>query len=105
MARRASELRTAEQRPALIAILRDHIVPGYPTPDDIAKAIAADSDHSVAMRTMGDHTLTFTSDGGTIAVASEDGAKARFAGEALPASNGVAIPLDGVLKQVSAPAE
>lgn len=99
------ELRTAEQRPALVAILRDHIVPGYLTPDDIAKAIEADSDHSVAMRTMGDHTLTFTSDGGTITVASEDGAKARVAGEALLASNGVAIPLDGVLKQVSAPAE
>ena len=98
------ELRSAEERPALVAVLRDHIVPGYLTPDDIAKAIELDSDHSVAMRTMGGHMLTFTSDGGTIAVAGEDGSKAKFAGEALRASNGVAIPLDGMLKQVTAPA-
>lgn len=98
------ELRGADERPALVAVLRDHIVPGYLTPDDIAKAIELDKDHSVAMKTMGGNTLTFTSDGGKIAVAGEDGAKAHFAGEALRASNGVAIPLDGVLKQVAAPA-
>ena len=92
-------LQTAEQRPAMVAILRDHIVPGYLTPDDIGKAIELDADGSVVMRTMGDHTLTFTSEGDSIAVSSEDGAKAHFAGEALRASNGVAIPLDGVLKQ------
>lgn len=98
------ELRTPEQRPAMIAILRDHIVPGYLTPGDIATAIERDADHSVVMKTMGDHTLTFTSDGDTIAVAGEDGSTARFTGSALPASNGVAIPIDGVLKDVSAPA-
>ena len=95
----AQDLQTAEQRPAMVAILRDHIVPGYLTPDDIGKAIELDADGSVVMRTMGDHTLTFTSEGDSIAVSSEDGAKAHFAGEALRASNGVAIPLDGVLKQ------
>jgi uncharacterized surface protein with fasciclin (FAS1) repeats len=97
------DLRTPEQRPALVAILRDHVVPGYLTPDDIAKAIEAAPDHAVAMRTMGGHTLTFTSDGGTIVAAGEDGSKARLAGEAQRASNGVAIPLDGVLRQVAAP--
>ena len=34
------DLRSAEERPAMVAILRDHIVPGYLTPDDIANAIA-----------------------------------------------------------------
>ena len=97
-------LRTAEQRPAMVAILRDHIVPGYLTPEDIANAIEHDDDGSVEMKTMGDHTLTFTQEGETIVVVSEDGSTAKFAGEALRASNGVAIPLDAVLKQVAAPA-
>jgi uncharacterized surface protein with fasciclin (FAS1) repeats len=94
------ELRSAEQRPAMVAILRDHIVPGYLTPADIAKAIEAADDGSVVMRTMADHTLTFTGEGETITVTAEDGSTAKFAGEALRASNGVAIPLDGVLRKV-----
>ena len=52
------------------------------------------------MRTMGDHTLTFTAEGDTITVSAEDGSSAEFAGDALRASNGVAIPLDGVLRKV-----
>ena len=96
------ELRSAEQRAAMVAILRDHIVPGYLTSDDIANAIEAADDGTVEMRTMGGHTLTFTSEGETITVTGEDGATAQFAGDALRASNGVAIPLDGVLKKFTA---
>ena len=100
------DLRTTEQRPAMVAILRDHIVPGYLTPADIEKAIELADDGSVEMRTMGDHVLTFTSGGDTITVTGEDGASATFTGDALRASNGVAIPLDAVLRKVSeAPAE
>ena len=95
------QLRSPEQRAAMVAILRDHIVPGYLTPDDISNAIDAADDGSVEMRTMGDHTLTFTEEGETITVTGEDGASAQFAGDALRASNGVAIPLDGVLKKVT----
>ena len=94
------ELRSAEERAATVAILRDHIVPGYLTPQDIAKAVAADNDGSVAMRTMGGHVVTFTGEGEAITVTAEDGATARFAGDALLGSNGVAIPLDGVLRKV-----
>jgi uncharacterized surface protein with fasciclin (FAS1) repeats len=94
------ELRTAEQRAAMVAILRDHIVPGYLTPDDIANAIEMADDGSVEMRTMGDRTLTFTGERDAITVTAEDGASARFAGDALRASNGVAIPLDGLLRKV-----
>ena len=97
------DLRTVEQRPAMVAILRDHIVPGYLTPDDIANAIELADDGQVQMRTMGGHTLTFSGTRDAITVTAEDGASARFAGDALRASNGVAIPLDGVLKQVAAP--
>ena len=95
------DLRSPEQRAAMVAILRDHMVPGYLTPDDIANAVKQADDGSVEMRTMGDHVLKFTAEGDTITVASEDGATAHFAGDALRASNGVAIPLDGVLKQVT----
>jgi uncharacterized surface protein with fasciclin (FAS1) repeats len=93
-------LTSAEQRPAMVAVLRDHMVPGYLTPDDIRRAIEAADDGSVAMRTMGGHTVTFTGEGEAITVTSEDGATARFAGEALLGSNGVAIPLDAVLRKV-----
>jgi uncharacterized surface protein with fasciclin (FAS1) repeats len=95
-----AELRSAEQRPAMVAILRDHIVPGYLTPQDIARAVEAADDGSVEMRTMGDHVVTFTGEGDAITVTAEDGATAKFAGEALHGSNGVAIPLDGVLREV-----
>lgn len=94
------ELRSPEERPAMVAILRDHIVPGYLTPADIANAVEAADDGSVEMRTMGGHIVTFTGEGEAITVTAEDGASARFAGEALPGSNGVAIPLDGVLRNI-----
>jgi len=94
------QLREPEQRPALIAILRDHIVPGYLTPEDISNAIDVADDKKVRMRTMGGHTLTFTAEGDAITVTNEDGSSAKFAGNALRASNGVAIPLDRVLKKV-----
>src|SRR5688572_11377246 len=93
-------LRSSEQRPAMVAVLRDHIVPGYLTPADIANAIEADDDGKVAMRTMGGHTLTFASDEGTVTATGEDGATVRFAGEALLASHGGAIPVDGLAVDV-----
>jgi uncharacterized surface protein with fasciclin (FAS1) repeats len=94
----SADLRSPEQRPAMAAILRDHIVPGYLTPDDIRNAIELADDQSVKMKTMGGHTMTFAADGDAITVTAEDGATARFTGDALRASNGVAIPVDGVLK-------
>ena len=94
----SADLRSPEQRPAMAAILRDHIVPGYLTPDDIRNAIELSDDDRVEMRTTGGHVLTFTADGDAITVTAEDGATARLSGEALRARNGVAIPLDGVLK-------
>jgi uncharacterized surface protein with fasciclin (FAS1) repeats len=89
-------LRSAEQRPAMVAVLRDHIIPGYQTPADNEKAISLDDDGKVSMRTMAGHTLTFASSDGTITATGEGGQAVRFAGEALLASNGVAIPVDGL---------
>lgn len=93
-------LRSPEQRPAMVAVLRDHIVPGYLTPDDIAKAIELDDDGKVVMKTMGGHDLTFASADGAITATAADGATVRFAGEPLLASNGVAIPVDGLAVKV-----
>jgi uncharacterized surface protein with fasciclin (FAS1) repeats len=89
-------LRSPEQRPAMVAVLRDHIVPGYLTPQDIARAIELDEDGKVAMKTMAGRTLTFASADGAITATGEDGGSVRFAGDALLASNGVAIPVDGL---------
>lgn len=100
-------LRSPDQRPAMVAVLRDHIVPGYLTPADIKKAIELDGDRKVAMRTMAGHTLTFTEVGDTITATGDDGKAVHFAGDALLASNGVAIPVDGLAVNVgeSAPAQ
>ena len=95
-------LRSPEQRPAMVAVLRDHIVPGYLTPADIKMAIELAEDGKVAMRTMAGHTLTFAEDGDVITATGADGKAARFSGDALLASNGVAIPVDGLAVDVGA---
>jgi uncharacterized surface protein with fasciclin (FAS1) repeats len=92
-------LRQADQRAVLTAVLRDHIVPGYLTPDDIGTAIDAQGGR-VKVQTMGNHKLTFTRDGKAYRVAAEDGSSATIHGDPVTASNGVAIPLDGVLKKL-----
>jgi uncharacterized surface protein with fasciclin (FAS1) repeats len=96
----AAELQKPEQRPAMVAILRDHIVPGYLTPQDLGQAIDRAAGNGVKMRTMGDRLITFTRDGAAIVATQDDGSTARLGAEALLAGNGVAIPVDGVLKKV-----
>lgn len=92
-------LRQPGERALLTAVLRDHIVPGYLTPNDIGTAIDTQGGR-VKVQTMGDHELTFTREGDGYRVVAEDGSSAAIAGPATLASNGVAIPLDGVLKKL-----
>lgn len=89
-----------DQRSALAAILRDHIVPGELTAADIGKAIDAADDKSVKMRTMGAGDLTFRKSGTGIQVTASDGATAMLAGPEVKAKGSVAIPADGVLKKI-----
>ena len=96
-------LREPDQRAAMAAVMRDHIVAGYLTPEDIESALEAQGG-SVEVATMGEHTLTFTRADGGIRVTSENGASAMLGSPALMANNGVAIPLDGVLKTFDSPA-
>ncbi len=93
-------LMEAEQRSALAAVLRDHIVPGQLTAADIGKAIDAADDKTVKMRTMGAGDLTFRKSGTGIQVTASDGATAMLAGAEVKAKGSVAIPTDGVLKKI-----
>lgn len=89
-----------DNRAEMTAVLRDHIVPGYLTPADIETAI--DAQHGVAkVETMGGHELKFTRAGDQLQVANEDSSQAVVAGDAVKAGNGVAIPIDGVLKKLT----
>lgn len=89
-------LLTEDQRPVLVGLLREHILPGHLTPESIDKAIA-DKGGPVTMTTLGGGNVTFSKDGETMTVDNGSGAKASFKGSAAASSNGVIIPLDTVL--------
>lgn len=85
-----------DQKPLLIALVRDHMLPGHLTPETIAKAIV-DKGGPVTMTTLGEGEVTFTQDGDKINVTMPGGAKATITGTSTAANNGVVIPLDAVL--------
>ena len=87
-------------RAELVAVLRGHILPGHLTPDAIKKAIA-DKKGPVQMRTLADSMVTFSADGDVLTATGADGAKAKINGAALVASNGVVLPLDGLVKSAT----
>lgn len=89
-----------EEKPALAAVLRDHIVPGTLTREDIAKAIEASGGKPVKMRTVGEGTVSFAKSGDDITVTGADGSTAKIEGAAIAANNGVALPISAVLKKV-----
>lgn len=89
-----------EQRAAMAAILRGHILPGYLTREDIEAAIEAQDSGSVEIRTMGEQPLTFTREGEAIRVTSGDGSTALLGDADMQGSNGVVLPVDTVLKQL-----
>ena len=89
-------LMTEEQRPVLTGVLREHILPGHMTPENIRSAIES-QDGEVAMTTFGGEQITFTLDGETIVATLPSGQSTRFSGNAIAATNGVIIPVDSVL--------
>ena len=88
-----------EARPALIAILREHVLPGYLTTQDIAEAIEANGG-PVEMRTMGAGTLTFAMEGDIVTVSSADGASSAALSNEMLGANGVVLPVGTVLKDM-----
>lgn len=103
---KSGDLKSPELRPVLVAMLRDHILPGAITPDAIRQAIKAKGG-PVKMRTLGDGVVTFSASGDDIMVEGENGKTAKLDGQAATASNGVVLPIDGLLKtpQPVAPAK
>lgn len=85
-----------DQRPLLVAVLRNHILPGHLTTDAIAKAIA-DKGGPVTVTTFGDGQVTFAQDGDVISVTNEHGSKAVLGTGGTPATNGVILPIGAVL--------
>lgn len=86
-----------ERRSAAAAMLREHILPGYITPDDIEAAIARAPDGAVTMRALGSRTIRFRKLRGRLVAIDEAGRIAPIGDEALLGSNGVALPLDRIL--------
>lgn len=92
------ELSKPEHKAALAALLREHILPGTISPEDIAKSLAAANGKSISMATMGSGAVTFSKQGDKIIVTSPDGQQASLS-PAIRARNGVIIPVDSLLKQ------
>ncbi|MWV27358.1 fasciclin domain-containing protein [Aurantiacibacter rhizosphaerae] len=87
---------------ARVAIVREHIVPGYLSRADIEAAIGQ-SGGSVEMQTMGSNTLTFSNEGENLVVTSSDGSKAIVTGDVISGANGSLFPVDTVLKSMGDP--
>ena len=97
---KAGELSAPDQKAALAAVLRSHVVPGMLTTADIGKAIDANGGKPISMRTMGTGSVKFARSGAGLTVTADDGAAANLSGEGMSASNGAVLPLDAVLKKL-----
>lgn len=85
-----------ERRVLLIALLRNHILPGEVTPSSIKEAIAA-SDGTVVMRNLAGGLVAFSLDGTAITVEGQDGTTGRIEGKTLLGSNGAVMPVNAPL--------
>jgi uncharacterized surface protein with fasciclin (FAS1) repeats len=93
-------LKTPENSAAMAAVLRAHVLPGFVTRADIDSALAAAKGKPVKMKTMAGDEVTFARAGDTVSVTAADGSTAKLDGNQIAASNGVALPIDAVLKKV-----
>jgi uncharacterized surface protein with fasciclin (FAS1) repeats len=82
---------------AAAALLRAHMLPGLVTRADIDRALAADPDGKVEMRTMDERMITFSKSGDVITATAPGGVEARLTGRETVAKNGVVEPVDGLL--------
>lgn len=90
-----------DQRPLMVALLREHILPGHITPEAIDAAIEQQGGE-VEMTTLGGGTIAFKREGDTLVATSPAGKMARISGAAQAGSNGTVIPIDTVLVPAAA---
>lgn len=98
---KGAALQQPEQRAALAALLRSHLVPGDVTAADIGSALDNASGKPLKLHAMDKSTLTLTREGGKVVVTAPDGAKAALTSDSAKARNGSAIGVDAVLKKVT----
>ena len=96
----ASKLKAPENGAAMAAVIKAHVLPGYMTVADIGAALTRTKGKPVRMTTMAGSDVTFTRSGETLTVTAADGSTAKVSGSELTAGNGVAIPVDAVLKKI-----
>ena len=92
------EMPEEDRNAILAAVLREHVLPGALTPEDIENAIEVQNGQ-VSIQTMGDGMMRFAMQGERLTVTDDNGRTATVNGEPVLASNGVVIPIDAVLKQ------
>lgn len=93
---RAIDLTSDEQRPVLIAVLRELTLPGHITAENISSEID-DKGGPVTMKTLGGTRVTFARDDAGISVSNGLGSVAHLTGNTISASNGAIIPIDAIL--------
>ncbi len=95
-------LMAEDQRAVLVALLRNHIVPGQIDAESVRDAIEARGG-TVRMRTLGGGSLSFALDGERLVV-SREGQRAEIdTAREVIASNGAFLPIDAVLVRPPAP--
>ena len=94
-------LTEGDDNAALAALLKEHMLPGYVSLQDIGNAIDQSKDGSVTMPSLGGDALTFARSGGAITITSPDGATATIDGDPLAGGESVAIPVSGLLREVA----
>lgn len=93
-------LESEEGRPQLVALLRQHIAPGYVTPEDLKQALARKSG-SAELASMGAAPIALRIDGDTILIGGGETAP-RLTGEPLRGRNGVIYTIDRLIPPASA---
>lgn len=89
-----------DARAAQVALMRNHIVPGYLSLADIAAA-TAQKGGPVEMQSMGATPLIFSSDGDKVTVQSGAGEPRDLPAEPYLAANGVIYPIEAVLGETA----
>lgn len=98
----ATRLAVPENSAAMAAVIKAHVLPGYLTVADIDAALKAAHGKPVKMTTMADTVVSFARNGEALTITAADGSTAKVSGSEITAGNGVAIPIDKVLKKIPA---